>query len=142
MSKTRIRIGLIGLCLLGIYAMYAAPTKNIATLVNAPQKYAGQSVEIYIETKIDAIDDTGFWIRQGRNRLRVLGPSTGIKANDFVSISGIMDSSAVMHLKSVRPAKGRRLKMAISLLGLGLIFLLIITAVEWKDGTLRINENA
>jgi len=135
MKISRIIVGLLLLASLCAWAHYSRPYPDLAEMLAHPEQYAGKRVAVFIEARVAEQTEDGFILTQRGHRLRV---HTGIKdvpLNEFVAVAGIFQPPNRLHADSVHQAKGRRWKIAVSVIPVLLLVFLLPMALRFDRQT-------
>jgi hypothetical protein len=125
MKISRIIIGLILLFALCAGAQFTRPYPELADILAQPEKYAGKRVAIFIEAQITKQTEEGFILTQRGDQVAVHSNIKDAPINEFVTVAGIFQPPNHIHADTVHLAKGRRWKIAVSIIPvLALTFLL------------------
>lgn len=134
MSVARIAGGVVLLVLAGWWAASQPPVVDLATLLREPGAFAGQRVELYVETTVDSLFAGGFRLQQRGQMLTVLGELHAAAPGDFISLDGIFRADSTLVLGHYRIARHRRWKMAVSVLAVIVVLPLLWHGLRWRGG--------
>jgi hypothetical protein len=135
MKISRIIVGLFLLASLCAGAHYSRPYPDLAEMLAQPQQYAGKRVALFIETRVAEQTEDGFILTQRGHRLRVHTAIKDVPPNEFVAVAGIFQPPDRLHADSVRHAKGRRWKIAVSVIPVLLLVFLLPMALRFDRPT-------
>ncbi len=145
MSGHRIIIGLALLAALGAWANYSCPYPDLAEMLAGPQKFAGQRVAVFVESKIAERTEEGFVLAQRGHRLRVQADVKEAPVGEFVAVQGVFQPPDYLQAEAVHLAQGRRWKMAVSVIPVLLLAVLLPMALRYDRHnrvlTLRSDSN-
>lgn len=112
---TRILFFLFILVSLSWYGDMHNPAVTLPMCLANPGKYDGTLVEIGTEVIVRQISQDGFVIHQLGVVLPVMGDPAGLKVGDFVVLTAIFKAPNQLRMLELYAAKGRRWKIAVSL---------------------------
>jgi hypothetical protein len=135
MKLSNIVVGLLLLASLCARAHYSRPYPDLAEMLAHPEQYAGKRVALFIETRVAEQTEDGFILTQRGHRLRVHTSIKDVPPNEFVAVAGIFQPPDRLHADSVRHAKGRRWKIAVSVIPVLLLVFLLPLALRFDRQT-------
>ncbi|MDZ7360267.1 MAG: hypothetical protein ONB46_06010 [candidate division KSB1 bacterium] len=135
MKISSIVLGLLVLASLCAWAHYSSPYPDLTEILAHPEQFAGKRVGLFIETRVAEPTVDGFILTQRGHRLRVHTDIKDVPANEFVAVAGIFEPPDRLHAASVRHAKGRRWKIAVSVIPVLLLVFLLPLALRFDRQT-------
>lgn len=105
---------LILLALLVLYGYRENPFVTLRMCLGDPHQYDGQEINIAQEATVAQLLTNGFLLRQMDQIIRVQGDSQNASPGDYVRMKAIFHKENYLELKRLYVAKGRRLKMIVS----------------------------
>ena len=135
MAYKQILAALILIFILGLYSRESAPVVTVSEIKETPELYVGKSIEIYVGAIVDEIEPNRFCIKQYSDSLWVQGSISPEALGENVSFDGVFQADSTVRLNQIHIAKYRRVKMVVSLVGLGFVATLLFAALRWtKNG--------
>ena len=133
-----------GLWLLGAYSYSSHENYRLADCYANPQHYDGRIVKLGSEAVIVSRDTSGFTLREGQARVRVLSPVPEAAVGSYVFVRGVFHQGGWIDPLAVRVATGRRLKMIVSIVpGLWVACLCLAHfRINWKQLALEHRPHA
>jgi hypothetical protein len=135
MSLSRILSGLIVLLSLCAWAQYSCPYPELAEILAYPEKFAGRRVAVFIEAKVAEHTIDGFILNQRGHRLRVHANIQDAPIDEFVAVAGVFQPPSDLQADAVHLARGRRWKMAVSVIPVLLLAFLVPRALRFDRRT-------
>ncbi|MDQ7052093.1 MAG: hypothetical protein Q9P14_04035 [candidate division KSB1 bacterium] len=142
MAIRRIVFGLAGLLGLCVYAYWTPPIPKLADLLNRPEPYINQPIELYVETTVERIQPEGFWLRQRGARMFVRGDAGEATPGDFVTVTGVLLPDTTVAMQAMYIGKGRRLKMAVSAVGALLALVVMVRSMRLTRNGVELKPDA
>jgi len=102
-----------GLCL---YSALENPEISLSECLADPERYEGVLLQHFHEATVQALVPGGFIMRVGDHRIRVVAPKASVAVGDFVTLRAIFHKENYLEALQVYAAKGRRWKIALSVL--------------------------
>ncbi|KAA3619530.1 MAG: hypothetical protein DWQ05_02055 [Calditrichaeota bacterium] len=142
MAWWRIIFSVAGLTALGFFAASDPPATSIAAINLNPQKFIGNSVTIYVETRIDSIAHDKFRVHEGSHRIWVRGRVDAASRGQNVSLDGVVLADTTVRANKVVIYKGRRWTIVISIVAVLLLFFIGIDVLSWGKNAMQVNDHA
>ncbi len=118
------------------------PAITLAKCMADPQKYDGTTINIGTEIIVREVLSDGFIVEQMGIRVPVKGEVTGVKGGQYVALSAVFHAPGWLELKQLYIAKGRRGKIVVSLLPLGIVVLVLVRRYRFDFRRLVIFERS
>lgn len=114
------------ICSLAIACHFFKPFIDLETCLSQPERFDGSCIEIYNNTKAGKIiSPNEIELIKGKLHIRVIGPiPENLKINNFISLKAIFHKEGYLELVQLRIAKGRRIKIIVSIFPVIFVFLL------------------
>jgi hypothetical protein len=109
-----IALTLVGIVFLIVYGYIFNPTITLVMCLENPARYDAKVIEIGTEATVADLISNGFVLRQFGMEIPVYGQVRDLAINDFVSLKAVFHREGYLELLKVHAAKGRRLKIWIS----------------------------
>ncbi|MFB0565714.1 MAG: hypothetical protein ACETWK_08565 [Candidatus Aminicenantaceae bacterium] len=106
---------LVVLICLVLYGYLSRDPVTLDKCLNNPIQYDGKDINVSIEATVVKLLSDGFFVRQMGRAIRVVGDPQNASVGDFVVMLAVFHKEGYLELKSLRVAKGRRLKVLISI---------------------------
>ncbi len=97
-----------------------------------PLRYDRQEIGVGTEAKVVEIFPGGFMLQEMGRTIRVEGNSLNALPGDFVRLRAVFHKEGYLELKHLYVAKGRRLKIVISILPALLVLFLILKSYKFN----------
>ena len=140
MSVRRILCSAAILLLLGAWSWRSNPFPDAGELLASPERYAGEKVYLYLETKTAGKAGDGFFVEQMGSRLHVVARVEDVPPECFVDLVGRFEPPDRIHAEKIHFMVKRPMKIAVSLIPAFLCLPLTVMAVAWdrRDRALRL----
>lgn len=114
------------LLLIGLiyYGYRYNPRVNLSMCLNDPLKYDRYEVSIGTEAKVVERLSDGFILQEMGHTIRVKGDPQNVSPGDYVRLRAIFHKEGYLDLKLLYVAKGRRLKILVSIAPVVLVLFL------------------
>ena len=102
--------------------------------LNDPLRYEGQEIGVGTEATVVEILPDGFLLREMGQTIRVEGDPQNASPGDLVRLRAVFHRQGYLELRHLYVAKGRRLKIALSIVPALLVLFLVLRAYrfDWK----------
>ncbi len=102
--------------------------------LNDPLRYDGKEIGVGTEATVVEILADGFLLRQMGQTIRVEGNSQNASPGDFVRLSAVFHRQGYLELRHLYVAKGRRLKIVLSIIPALLVLFLVLKTYrfDWR----------
>jgi len=124
MARTRALAGILVLALFGAWAHHTNPYATLPEILAAPDTFDGRHVEGFGEATVSRAVPGGFVLVSKGVELHVLADAPVAAPGTYVAVAGTFRAPNRLEARAVHFARGRRIKMAVSLLPLGVLLVL------------------
>ena len=126
--KSILTIALIGL---SIYGKISNPQIILSMCLEEPDRYNGAIITVGAEATVAQMLPNGFILQQMARRIPVYGNVPEVAENEFVNIVARFHKEGYLELQQLYVAKGRRFKIAASILPALLIVFFFIKSYRF-----------
>jgi len=135
-------IGIVLLVVLGAWAHYSNPYPTLPEILENPQKFHGHRVGGFNEATVAKKTDQGFVLVSQGKELYVATDAQIADTGTYVSVAGTFRAPNRLAAEAVYFARGRRVKVLVSVLALVilLMFAPLALQVDKKHRALRLRE--
>jgi len=132
-SKRLVQILLLTILLIGlsIYGKISNPEIILSTCLTNPEQHDGAIITVGTEATVAEMLPNGFLLQQRDQRIPVYGNVPEIAKNEFVNIVARFHKEGYLELQKLYVAKGRRFKIAASVLPVLLIVFFFIKSYRF-----------
>ncbi|NLP12386.1 hypothetical protein GX408_18445 [bacterium] len=122
------------------YGRQYNPFLTLAMCLAEPEKYHGARIEVANETIVQQVFGDCFTVCYLGRTVTVIGDTTGVRPNEFISMIAVFDRSGYLHLEAKHIALHRRWKIWVSVLPV-LFFLALflhryrlnLSTLQWRE---------
>lgn len=127
------------LIVLAYYGYRYNPRVNLSMCLNDPLKYDCHEISIETEAKVFERLPDGFILQEMGHTIRVKGDPQNVSPGDYVQLKAIFHKEGYLGLKHLYVAKGRRLKILVSIAPVVLVLFLLFRTYrfDWRQMLFR-----
>ncbi len=122
------------------YGRHYNPFLTLAMCLAEPEKYHGACIEVANETIVQQVFSDRFTVRYLDRTVTVIGDTTGVRPNEFISMIALFDRSGSLRLEEKHIALHRRWKIWVSVLPVILFLALFLRRYRFDLSTLQWRE--
>ena len=97
------------------YSRLASPFPSLHDCLSAPQYCDGKSLSTGAGGKVESVEAWGFWLRNGGQRVRVVGRAPDVRSGDTVLLEAVFHQEGYLELQQLYVSRYRYVRIWVSL---------------------------
>ena len=97
------------------YSYFASPLPSLRDCLSVPQSCDGKVLSTNAGGKVEGVEAWGFWVRNGDQRVRVMGRAPDVRVGDTVFLEAVFHQEGYLELQQIYVSKYRDVRIWISL---------------------------
>ena len=129
--RYKVALSLAAIILLCFWSQQNAPLPTLTDCLAGPLACDGKLLSTDAGGKVESVEAWGFWLRNGGQRIRVVGQAPDVRAGDTIFLDAIFHKEGYLDLRNLYVSRYRWWRILVSLPAL-----LYVLVVVFRSGGL------